>query len=475
MKSRLTDLSRESVVELSLLNYVAARKEHRDWLRWTAAGLALHDTTQVMAAMNERVFRRDGAGLACRVIAEMGLCTSPYGTGSACTGTDLDYLIAEVLTLVECASQSDALRYGLAIRPPVVHPNGSLGFDASAAQAALPLMTEGWRRKFRDAAQGEEGRGDETGEGIPDPEFPSAFAAEFGITPDQYAAFVHEVAFEAEGLGGALLRLRRSEVLHRLQEAGAVSPGRAFQRFALAPRSRWDEREPMNAMPRDWYPWRYARRLSIMRRPLVQLSLEDDPVVIAAPSILAGTLDYLGQAAFGALPGTLFDSPEMAACIGRAADRNGHAFARKVAERLGNLKWKTEREVSLTRFGSDASLGDVDVLGWQPVSGIVFAIECKSLRFDRTLGEIGERLAEYSGGTDGVKPTPLRRHLDRMSFLEAHRERLANFTGIPVDRLQLRSGLVTENLVSMQFGGTAREMLDLVTDYELLREALQGQ
>ena len=128
--------------------------------------------------------------------------------------------------------------------------------------------------------------------------------------------------------------------------------------------------------------------------------------------------------------------------------------------------------MSLTRFGGDNSLGDVDVLGWQQATGLVYASECKSLRFDRTLGEVGERLAEYSAGTVGAKRTPLQKHLDRMSFLETNRERLADFTGIAMDRLQLRSGLVTENLVSMQFGGIARDTLDLLTDYELLEEAL---
>ena len=78
----------------------------------------------------------------------------------------------------------------------------------------------------------------------------------------------------------------------------------------------------------------------------------------------------------------------------------------------------------------------MDVLAWQQATGLVYAIECKSLRFDRTLGEIGQRLAEYSAGTVGVKRTPLQKHLDRISCLEANRERLAAFTSMTVDRLQ---------------------------------------
>ena len=338
IRSRLVELSRESVIERSLLNYVAARKDHRDWLRSTAAQLALYDHAQVRAAANERVLRRETAGLACRIIAEMALCTSPYGTGSPCSWTDLDFLVAEVATLLDCAGQSDALRYGLATHPPVMHPNGSFGFDESATAATGLLITEHWRRTFRDAATDDEVDGmSGGGEGVADPEFSSAFLAEFGLSPEQYGTFVHRLTLGALEANSAHLRLRRSEVEQRLRDVGVMNPERVFEAFALVPRSRWNEDDPDNARARDWWPWRYNRRLSIMRRPLVQLSMEADPFVTAVPSILAGTLRYLQQAAFGDLPGTLFDSPEMKACIGRAVNRNGHEFARRVAERLGAL------------------------------------------------------------------------------------------------------------------------------------------
>lgn len=469
VRSRLKSLSRESVIQTSLLNYVAVRKEHREWMRSMEAQLSLFGANQAMVAAKQRVFLRDRAGLACRVIAEMALCTAPFGGGSSCTKADLDFLIAEVSTLVECASQSDALHYGLARRPPAVNANGSFDFDQSATQATAQLMSEHWRRTFLNAEPDEQTISDDS---LPHPSFSDAFAAEFGLTAEQYGTFVHRLTLEAIKLGRADLRLQRSTIIQYLRDVGVATPELAFEHFALAPRARWDESEPENAVARDWYPWRYSRRLSILRRPLVQLSKEDDPVVAVFPSILAGTLGYLGQAAFGGLPETLFDSTEMIACVGMAANRNGHKFAQRVAKRLGGLKWETEQELSLTRFGGSESLGDVDVLAWKRETGLVFAIECKSLRFDRSLGEVGERLAEYSVGTVESKRTPLQKHLDRMFFLESSRERLADHTGIDGGDLKLRSGLVTENLASMQFGGKAREKLDLVTDFGLLEDAI---
>ena len=66
----------------------------------------------------------------------------------------------------------------------------------------------------------------------------------------------------------------------------------------------------------------------------------------------------------------------------------------------------------------------------------------------------------------------MQKHLDRISFLKVNRKALSDFTGIPEPRLLLRSGLVTEGVGSLQFGGDSREMLDVVTDYELLEDHL---
>ena len=216
---------------------------------------------------------------------------------------------------------------------------------------------------------------------------------ESGVIDDTGEYVVHGAAMEVVDDGAALQKLQRSEVVRQLLDAGAVDADRAFETLVLCPRDRWDEGQPENAKPRDWYPWRFNRRLSVLRRPLIPLSWEDDPAVILAPSLLADSLSYLAMAEIGRRPETLFDSREMIAFVGRAVDGNGHEFARKVENRLVELEWKAAREVGLARFGGAASLGDVDVLCWRPSSGVVYAIECKSLRFDSTLGEIGERLS----------------------------------------------------------------------------------
>ena len=471
VRSRLTKLSRESVIEQSLRNFMATQKDRRDWYRSADAKLALFDRVEVLQVTIRRDTQRDVASLACRVIAEMALCTSPYQDGVACTGIDLDFLIAEVATLLECAAQSDASRYGLVARPPIIYANGSFGFEASIEHTIGPLQAAYGNRVFREAVAAHRYEFEPRDEDkLEDGSFESSFIAEFGLHREQYARFVFRITEEAVEQHVPHLRLRRSKVVEHLREVGVAVPERVFEGFALTPRARWDEAQPRNAKAKDWYPWRFNRRLSILRRPLVQFSMESDPEVLVMPSLLAGTLDYLSEAARGCLPGNLFDSPEMISYIGRAAERNGHAFNRKVAKRLDSLRWITRQELSLTKLSGNAALGDIDVLAWRKSSGLVYAVECKSLRFDRTYGEIGERLSEYVVDTVGRSRTDLQKHLDRISYLKSNPEQVAKFTGIPIGRLQLRSALVTEKLVAMQFFGPAQDMLDLVADFDSLHE-----
>jgi hypothetical protein len=99
----------------------------------------------------------------------------------------------------------------------------------------------------------------------------------------------------------------------------------------------------------------------------------------------------------------------------------------------------------MTEFGVDG-MGDVDVLAWTHAGHVVFVIECKHLRFARTVGEVGEQLRRFRGqpGDD------LYAHIRRVKWLTENAEALRR-------KLQLRDGfricqlLVTETLVPMAF------------------------
>jgi hypothetical protein len=232
----------------------------------------------------------------------------------------------------------------------------------------------------------------------------------------------------------------------------------------LKPRKRWDENRPQGAKARDWWPWLFDRRLSVTRRPLVQLSTAADPDILVAPTLIDANIRYLCEAASGRLPVELFDTPEMRSWIGSEVDRNGHGFNETVAERLRAIGWMAATELKLTTLGGAAELGDIDVLAWQPDRAVVYAIECKRLLFARTIGEVGERLTEYTTLAHDGGRTPIQKHVERIAYLTANIDVPEKHIRTKPGSIEVRSALVTDYLVPMQFSEKARSFVDLVTD-----------
>jgi hypothetical protein len=478
IRERLANLNRTSVIERALVNHDAIGRDRAQWRMTAAALIALHsDRADVIAAANARENERAEAGLACRIAAEMALCAAPFESGVACSNADLDALLADVSTLIRVAYERDAIYYGLTSQGLFINANGSFGFDSAfLINLQRPYIEAVGERAFLAAA-------DSYGDAFklrtsnrtsgPDPSFMAAFQAEFGIELPHLFDFEEEITRLAMQQSSTLLRLPRVRVLKLLtREHNSSLAARALEALTLAPRPRWDEEKPVNAKARDWYPWRFNRRLSLIRRPLIQLTNSIDSEMLLCPTLIDRSLRFLCEAYSGQIPVELFDSAEMRAWIGHAVNREGHRFNETVRDRLRELGLEAEIEVKVTALGGAPELGDLDVLAWRKGGHLAYAIECKRLTAARTVGEIGERLQEYARPSrSSRKRSPMEKHLDRIAFLYANPEKLRTVTGIKSDGFQVKSCLVTDRLVPMQFSREALSLLDIVVDFQGLTSA----
>jgi hypothetical protein len=171
-----------------------------------------------------------------------------------------------------------------------------------------------------------------------------------------------------------VLRIPKSE-LGSLKLGGellAPEPTAAIvQALLLKSRPRWRD-TPAGYDDKDRQPWRFRRRLSVLRKPLIQIDEGADPIILIAPGLLRSGLVYV----LGGLLRSEFPEwqlkPLMRSWAGAASDRRGKEFNAEVAKRLGELGWHVERELAVTKFlgkGFDRNYGDVDVLAWRPDAG----------------------------------------------------------------------------------------------------------
>ena len=482
IRERLRLLDRASIIEKSIDNHNAIDRDRATWRHTAAAVLRLHQRDEAMRVAVKLESDRAQVGLCCRVAVEMAVCASPEVGGRECSLDDFDYVLAKIALLCGVASRNDEIYHGFSERIEV-KPSGVLRFeDEFANRIHEPFMVALSTDQFDAAAEGydtfyevPEQIDDAEYKRQSDPEFDAAFIAEYGVSPIRMVDFVSSLGERAVASGNGRVTVRRSELksdLVALESVDASAAEALLDAWCLVPRARWDDPKPDGANKKDWFPWRFARRLSLLSRPIVQLTTEDDPLCIVSPVIAQHGADYALRAYNARLPDSYFRSKQMRSWVGGAIDRLGHAFNHKVADKLKELGLQAEAEFLMTRLGGVAKDGDVDTLAWNSTTGDVFIIECKRLLADKTVGEIAERLVEF--GPNHIerngKRGPTRRHLDRVKILRGKLPQLATATGISQGAMKLRSCLVTSMLVPMQFQREAAAYFDVVSDFDALQD-----
>lgn len=482
LKTKLERIDRRSLVIRAVLNHEAIDRDRKEWSQTAAALRSLHtDLTDVRRVYNEAELKRGAAGVASRALAEMAICTSPTSGGLACTDIDFDDLMGDVAAMLDCASQCDAYHYGLARAPLQVAENGNFMFDLEFEQEMhMPYMHAHGDRAFQDAAEAyADSFEPAVGEGeppLPPPEIDldlrKAVRAEFGMDLEQLVELSHATAEEALDAEEPLLCMRKSKLLELFESlGGGIDAERAFYAFTLRPRPEWNERNPDGALARDWQPWRMNRKLSLTRRPFIQITENDDSEILISPALTSRVIRRFFELIDGRLGTEMFDSKEVDRWIGKVVNERGHAFNHSVAARLREIGFEVLSDQLMTKFGATKDFGDIDVLAWNRNSNEVWAIECKRLLLDRTVGEIGERLADYTTrGTRHKKRTPIQKHLDRVEFLRANIGPLASLTRIPNNQILLKSALITDRIVPMQFTKKMTSLVDRTCDYRSIEQ-----
>jgi hypothetical protein len=458
LQSRLVQLDRRSLITTCLRNHEAVARDRNQWRLSSRALLALYGEDQdVYAVAGERESRRNMATLSMRVVAEMGLPTCPESGGRNCSLVDLDSLAAETALLIETAYDSDAIHAGWSAARTNITPSGRVNTDRSFFANVVAPYTRGHFGAMFDAAAEHYSRRyqiAETVEASDEGDFGNLnelFEAEFGMPFGLFADAVKAIGRHALDTEQVLIRTSMPELRQFLVAQGVLSSEQAdrfMHRFTLRPRKRWDERAPEGAEAKDWYPWRFRRKLSLMNRPMVALSRSEDTDMLVAPGLLEDCARRLLHGISGAeYPASFFDSQEARVLIGRRANLLGETFEDDVAKILRQAGWEAKVRVPMTQLIAPAELGDVDVIAWRKEGRRVLCIECKRLLAALTIGEITEQLDRFRGEAGDL----LDKHMKRLNWLRANLGQVLRFTGKGAKGVELISLLVTNAKVPISY------------------------
>lgn len=449
---------RKELIEALLFNCEVANWHRRHWKKTAAAVLALHDDKQAtLSTMGQHEFKLNGVLQASRILIEMAICESPQEGQFSPGKLDLSCLMARAALLFHLGGWSDAIRWdvmkpALTIRPlGDVHANHDFinniaeKFAGATSEIRFRQAAESYANNLKERAIAAETTDDMEGR------FLAAWSDEFGASLHDFRRFVDEL--EELGLQERkpVLYIPRSQLVELLPDRSASDA--IVRTLTLEPRASW-RNIPDGHEDKDRQPWRFRRRLSVVRRPLLQTNGEPDPMLLIAPGMVRESFGYLvSNYHEGNFPDWQL-GPAMQAFVGHSRQKRGTEFNEAVAERLRQLGWQVECEIKLTKLlrknlGRD--WGDVDVFAWNTSSQRILIIECKDVHFRKTYGEIAEQLSDFRGEIkSNGKPDMLKKHLDRVERMRENISAVRDFVSLP-DASTIESHLVFRNPVPMQY------------------------
>jgi len=380
--------------------------------------------------------------LSTRVLIEIIAAEPPAGD-RVVSISELDKLLALTYHLINWADISDRIRFDLVQIKIILLGNGrirceSLGdtnFDALLLRAKTLEGIESALLHSKDQYKST----DERAAFRLDSRYDTAFNAEVGISLQEAAQFIICLIHSCEQFicieqNSPTLSLPLSEFKKRIISALNWPEDRvikAINLFSLSPREKWDLAPEGFTLNEDILPWRYNRRLSYLRRPLIiGPETDTEPMIFWGSLHVESSFSYLAELIdSGRYKNPQGMSEEMQKLLGEIKRENGKFFVSKVCKWFkDNTEYIVDPNVPIApneKLDSTSNLGDIDVLLIDIVQKKIFSIECKNINFGRNAREIDNEISRFIIDKERRKSWASK-HIDRDEWLKNNVKKVAS-------------------------------------------------
>jgi hypothetical protein len=480
MRPKFHMLDRLSMIEQSLRYIEAVEADKLQWERTIRAVVALRDDKQAARdrAVNE-IARFNAATLVLRLVVEMAVSECPITGGQSAGVLDLQPLMSDAFLIFHLGGCSDAIQKGVMEPEIQITPNGNILTHAGFEDVVEPFGRQfGITHLEHETSKYE--KHFEPLKAVPyvDDTFPEQFLnavkEEYGLSIDELRGFRDTLEQYALEQRKCVFVARKEEIISYCA-ASKLTNARvarvALDEFELWPRQGWDT-TPKGFKRKDWYPWRFGRRLSLIWRPFLRLEEGVNPRYVVSPGLIGTNLMHVLRLYYeGLVPADQCRTNAMKRWLGEEANRRGHAFASKVFEAMQSVGYQARLETKIDSLVDEKltrDFGDVDVLAWRPPGKTVLVIECKDLRFAKTPNEIAEQLTRFTGQilASGERDDLLK-HIDRCNLLKERSQVLAERIGMQRQDIKIETIVCFSNPVPMQYVKTRLGDVSFMTLQEL--------
>jgi hypothetical protein len=442
VERQVAELAPTDLLERALALNEAVVRQHAMQRLKVPTRLACYETElEVQERLTREMQQANLAGIVHRFLVEYVVAVPASGTLPV-TNSRLDRMAATAAELQEIAVSLDAQATGLSDVSWIINYLGDLKLaeEDPYERAQVSFLGSHVRAAVESAERSFESHWDQP-EDAPE-EGPSlveataqkvdqAFKAESGgLSLLDFRGLVEQLVLMGRGQTSEPKQFRRADLESKLVSElkwsdSKVEAGIDF--LLLGPRgSFYSDSTPSAWRKSDVQPWRFNRRLSLNRRPLLLRQSESGDQILYGMRQLWKAwplqVSYLVMSKFKA------DSPDLVKLLGAAGDERGKQFEEKVAELYEHYPDRFEVLKGRDRFGGKRlervpgqDLGDIDVLVGVPGDKELIAIEAKDIAMALTPSEVADELATHFQTADnGDKRAAMDRHEERIEWLRQH-------------------------------------------------------
>lgn len=462
LKTKLVRFDREDLVKKLLSNIELCDHQTKKWKRTFKANLSLQDDKDnVYDVATEKIGRLNIATLSSRLVIEMSICESSVNCGKKAAKLDIQELLCLASILHHVGNLSEAINYDAIPSEINISNFGDILFDHSFNNQIVRgygFSIQKEQLNYSITTYGENFVNDiqkVVTKNTLDEKFESAFIDEFSYSIEdagKFISFIENLGFEKNKL---VFSVEYDELIDSFDEDNRDILTVVLDSFIIYSRRNWTK-IPEPYKKSDWQPWKFKRRYSVSMKPIVQVDAFENIVTISPQLVKTIFLHLVYNCYEANLDENIFQSKQLKYWIGHRKHERGMEFEIDVLNRLKELGFEARQGITLPEILKKKmqDYGDIDVLAWDKENNIVYPIECKSLEFAKTDGEIAKQLYEFKGlVNERGKNDRLLKHIKRLNELENDINGLAKFTNLDTD-LTIKGLIVFSNIVPMSFNDT---------------------
>lgn len=431
--------------------------------------------------LKESLSKINRTTIATRCLIEHIAAEQPKGNKHIST-TAIDELLALMDQIISWGSLCDQLKYDLFDIKIGILPSGRVGTEKGTIQEVFdPYYNSKTKEDVIDSIKSYDQvfpqRNPIKGKDTPD-YLNKAFEADFGISFNRICEFVDGLAMigiqQSTPFAVMVKSILKSEINKVVKPFDNIEFENAINYVTLFERGKV-EKIPNGYDSFDISPWRFNRKLSLLRKPLVAYnnpSEKNDPLIYWGFRHVLSIKIYLAEQIFSNRL-KVAEEGEVIKALGKISNERGDSLVKKISDKLRVKDFIVDTEVPInpnTEFYDEKDLGDIDVLVIDIANKILFSIECKSMSPSRNIKEMVEEIAKLFGSES--EKGWIDKHVARDVWIKGNIPLIEKKYGVNLTGFTVKSLFVTREDMLTPHLKKHNLPMPFVTSYEIEKDGI---